>query len=49
MIRIMDLAEGFTAGALPDATLSIYPGWGPALEKHWLVLLTGISTKAKLN
>ena len=26
-----DVALGFTPGALPDATLTIYPGLGPAL------------------
>lgn len=41
MIRIIDLAKGFTPGALPDATLTIYPGLGPALEKHWRELPGG--------
>jgi len=27
--------------ALPDATLTIYPGLGPALEIYWLVLPSG--------
>jgi len=27
--------------ALSDATLTIYPGLGPALEIHWLVLPSG--------
>jgi len=35
--RIIDLAHVFTPDALPDATLTRYPGLGPALEIHWLV------------
>jgi len=31
----------FTPDALPDTTLTIYPGLGLALEIHWLVLPSG--------
>jgi len=31
----------FIPDALPDATLTTYPGLGPALEIHWLMLPSG--------